>query len=248
MIIVKSPREIELMRYACKVIAKVFDEVERLLKPGMTTLEVSDIAEKIILDAGCTPTFKGYNGFSGAICVSVNDTLVHGIPSNRIILKEGDIVSLDVGATYRGYNGDACRTFPVGTITKEASDLIRVTEESFFEACKVIKPGNRIGDISHAIQKHCEDHGYSLPREFTGHGTGRHLHEDPSIPNVGIPNTGPVLREGMTIAIEPMVALGHHQTRTLGDGWTVKMKDGKLSSHYENTVLVTKDGYEILTM
>jgi methionyl aminopeptidase len=248
MIIVKSAREIELIRKASKVIAKVFEEIKPFIKPGVSTLEIATEAERIILENDCTPTFKGYGGFPGAICVSVNDTLIHGIPSKKIVLKEGDIVSLDVGATYKGYCGDAGRTYLVGTCTSETKKLVTTTEESFFEAMKYAKPGNKIGDISAAIQKYNEDRGYSLPREFTGHGTGRHLHEDPNIPNYGIPGTGATLREGMTIAIEPMVAEGKYYTRTLSDGWTVKMKDGKLSAHYENTIVVTKDGYEILTM
>lgn len=248
MIIVKSAREIELIRVACKVIAKVFEEIKPFIKPGVSTLEISNIAEKIILDNGCTPTFKGYGGFPGAICVSVSETLVHGIPSSKIILREGDIVSLDVGATYKGYCGDACRTYLVGTVNAEAKRLVETTEQSFFEAMKVVKPGATIGDISNAIQKYCESKGYSLPREYTGHGTGRHLHEDPSIPNVGNPHSGAILREGMTLAIEPMVAQGRPETRTLSDEWTVKMRDGKLSAHYENTIVVTEDGYEILTM
>ena len=248
MIIVKSTREIELIRIASKVIAKVFNDIKPFIRPGVSTLEIANEAERIIRENDCIPTFKGYGGFPGAICVSVNDTLIHGIPSSKIILKEGDIVSLDVGATYKGYCGDACRTFAVGTVTERAKRLIQTTEESFFEALKVIKPGARVGDISHAIQKYNEERGYSLPRSYTGHGTGRHLHEDPNIPNVGISGTGPLLQKGMTIAIEPMVAEGRPDTRTLSDEWTVKMKDGKLSAHYENTIVITEDGYEILTM
>lgn len=248
MIIVKSTREIELIRIASKVIAKVFNDIKPFIRPGVSTLEIANEAERIIRENDCIPTFKGYGGFPGAICVSVNDTLIHGIPSSKIILKEGDIVSLDVGATYKGYCGDACRTFAVGTVTERAKRLIQTTEESFFESLKVIKPGARVGDISHAIQKYNEERGYSLPRNYTGHGTGRHLHEDPNIPNVGISGTGPLLQKGMTIAIEPMVAEGRPDTRTLSDEWTVKMKDGKLSAHYENTIVITEDGYEILTM
>lgn len=248
MIIVKSAREIELIRTASKVIAKVFNDIKPFIRPGVSTLEIANEAERIIRENDCIPTFKGYGGFPGAICVSVNDTLIHGIPSSKIILKEGDIVSLDVGATYKGYCGDACRTFAVGTVTERAKRLIQTTEESFFEALKVIKPGARVGDISHAIQKYNEERGYSLPKNYTGHGTGRHLHEDPNIPNVGISGTGPLLQKGMTIAIEPMVAEGRPDTRTLSDEWTVKMKDGKLSAHYENTIVITEDGYEILTM
>ena len=248
MIIVKSAREIELMRVACKVIAKVFEDIKPFIKPGVSTLEIANEAERIILENGCTPTFKGYGGFPGAICVSVNDTLIHGIPSSKIILREGDIVSLDVGATYKGYCGDACRTYPVGLISEKSKRLIQTTEESFFEAMKAIKPGARIGDLSAAIQKYNEERGYSLPRNYSGHGTGRHLHEDPNIPNVGKEGTGPLIQKGMTLAIEPMVAEGKPDTRVLGDEWTVKMKDGKLSAHYENTIVITENGYEILTM
>ena len=247
MIIVKSPREIELMRVAGKVIAKVFKEIESFIKPGVSTLDISSEAERIILEAGCTPTFKGYGGFPGAICVSVNDTLVHGIPSNKIILKEGDIVSLDVGATYKGYCGDACRTYLVGTCTSETKRLVTTKEESFFEAMKYAKPGNKIGDISAAIQKYNEDRGYSLPREFTGHGPGRHLHEDPSIPNYGISGTGVTLRQGMTLAIEPMINEGTEKVRMLNDGWGVVTADGKLSAHYENSIAITDNGVIILT-
>ncbi len=248
MIIVKSPREIVLMREAGQVVAKVFERLATFIRPGISTKALADEAEKIIRSHHASPTFLGYNGFKGAICVSVNDTLVHGIPSKHHILKEGDIVSCDVGATLKGYVGDACRTYPVGTISKEAARLLRVTEESFFKAVALIKPGVHLGDISHAIQKHNEENGYSLPREYTGHGIGQALHEDPYIPNIGEPNTGPVLKEGMCLAIEPMVSAGHPEVIVLDDGWTVKMKDGSLSSHYENTVVVTSTGYEILTM
>ncbi len=248
MIIIKSEREISLMREAGKVVAEVFKQLEPLCRPGVSSEYLSNKAEEIIRERGCTPTFKGYNGFPGAICVSLNDTLVHGIPSKHIILKEGDIVSLDVGATYQGYCADACRTFAVGEIKENARRLIETTKQSFFEAVKLIKPGVRLGDISHRIQEYCEAHGYSLPRDFTGHGVGAHLHEDPVIPNYGKEGVGPILQEGMGLAIEPMVAEGKHYTRTLPDGWTTKMRDGKLSAHYENTVIVTKDGYVILTM
>ncbi|MFA5421466.1 MAG: type I methionyl aminopeptidase [Bacilli bacterium] len=248
MIIVKSPREIVLMREAGQVVAKVFERLEAIIRPGLSTQLLADEAEKVIRSHHATPTFLGYNGFKGAICVSVNDTLVHGIPDKHHILKEGDIVSCDVGATLRGYCGDATRTYPVGRVNAEAARLLRVTEESFFKAIALIKPGIHLGDISHAIQKHNEDNGYSLPREYTGHGIGQQLHEDPYIPNTGEPNTGPVLKEGMCLAIEPMVAQGRPEVVVLNDGWTVKMKDGRLCSHYENTVVVTSTGCEILTM
>ncbi len=247
MIITKSPREIALMREAGRVVAKVFNEVGEHLLPGMSTKQIADLAEKVIRREGAIPTFKGYGGFKGAICVSVNEVLIHGIPNKHKIIKEGDIVSLDVGATLHGYVGDACRTYCIGKVSPEAKRLVEVTEESFFEAMKVIKPGNRVGDISNAIQTYCEERGYSLTDKYTGHGVGTHLHEDPYIPNVGSKGTGPLLREGMVIAIEPMVNMGKADTVTLSDGWTVVTKDGKLSSHYENTIVVTKDGYEILT-
>ena len=247
MINVKSAREIELMRVAGEVVAKVFQALRPMLKSGVTTEDLDLKAEAVIRANGCTPTFKGYGGFPGAICISLNDTLIHGIPSHKIVLREGDIVSLDVGATYQGYCADACRTYPVGVTTERAMNLVKTTEESFFEAMKVVKEGAKLGDISEAIQKYNESRGYSLPVEYTGHGVGKALHEDPSIPNVGKSGTGPTLLAGMTLAIEPMVAEGKPNVRTLGDGWTVKMKDGKLSSHYENTIVVTKDGYEILT-
>lgn len=247
MIIIKSKREIALMREAGRVVAKVFEQVGPKLCPGMSTKEIADLAEKVITDAGAYPTFLNYEGYKGAICVSVNDTLVHGIPSKHIIIKEGDIVSLDVGATLHGYVGDACRTYLIGKCSENAINLVRTTEESFFEAMKYVKPGNHLGDISHAIQTYCESYGYSLPRDYTGHGCGSHLHEDPYIPNYGEAGTGPTLKVGMTLAIEPMVAEGKPETITSSDGWTAKMKDGKLSSHYENTIVVTENGYEILT-
>lgn len=247
MIVIKSPREIELMRKAGSIVAEVFKTLKPMIKPGVSTLELADAAERVITSRGATPTFKGYNGFPGAICISVNDTLIHGIPSKKIILRDGDIVSLDVGATYQGYSGDACRTYPVGICKENALRLVRVTEESFYEAIKVLKDGTPLGDISATIQEYNEKHGYSLPRDYTGHGIGTHLHEDPAIPNYGRKGTGPILRAGMCLAIEPMVAEGKHQTRVLNDDWTVKMKDGKLSAHYENTVVVTMDGCEVLT-
>ena len=247
MIIIKSPREIELMRKAGEIVGKVFVALEGNIKPGMSTLDVANIAEKVIRDNGAYPTFLNYSGYPGAVCVSVNDELVHGIPSSKRILRDGDIVSVDVGATLNGYVGDACRTYPVGICTEKALRLIEVTKQSFFEGCKHARPGNHLGDISHAIQEYCEKHGYSLPREYTGHGVGAHLHEDPYIPNYGPAGVGPILKEGMCLAIEPMVAEGHFAVRVLKDGWTAKMKDGKLSCHYENSIVITKDGYEILT-
>jgi len=247
MIIIKSPREIELMKKAGEVVAKVFKALEGNIRPGMSTQDVADIAEKVIRSNGAYPTFLNYSGYPGAVCVSVNDEIVHGIPSKKRILRDGDIVSVDVGATLDGYIGDACRTYPVGIVKESTLRLIEVTKQSFFEGCKFAKPGNRLGDISHAIQVYCEKNGYSLIREYTGHGVGSHLHEDPYVPNYGPAGSGPLLKEGMTLAIEPMVAEGHFAIRLMKDGWTAKTRDGKLSCHYENSIVITKDGYEILT-
>ena len=248
MIIIKSPREIELMKEAGRVVGLVFQTLEKAIHPGMSTLDIDTIVEKTMLDNNCIPAEKGYYGYPASACVSVNDTLIHGIPSSKIIIREGDIVSVDIVATYKGYSADACRTFKVGTLTERSHRLVDVTKQAFFEALKVVKPGNTIGDISSTIQKYVESHGYNVVREFTGHGIGKHMHEDPAIPNYGKPHTGPVLAEGMALAIEPMVLEGRKDVRTLGDGWTIKSKDGKLTAHYENTVIVTKDGYEIITM
>lgn len=247
MIIIKSPREIELMKKAGRVVALVFEGIKDKIVPGISTLDVANMCEDIIRKNGAYPTFLNYSGYPGAVCVSVNDELVHGIPSKKKILRDGDIVSVDVGATLNGYVGDACRTFAVGICKENALRLIEVTRESFFEGVKYARPGMHLGDISHAIQSYCESHGYSLTREYTGHGVGSSLHEDPYIPNVGEPGTGPILKEGMCLAIEPMVNEGGEALRHMSDGWTAKTKDGKLSCHYENSIVITKDGYEILT-
>lgn len=248
MVIRKSPREIALMKEAGRVVGLVFKKLYEEIKPGMSTLEIDEIVEKTMLENHCTPAEKGYYGYPASACVSVNDTLIHGIPSSKIILREGDIVSVDIVANYKGYMADACRTYQVGTITDRAARLVKVTKEAFFEGLKFVKPGNYIGDISSAIQRYVESHGYNVSRDYTGHGIGSEMHEDPSIPNFGKPGTGVRLEPGMTIAIEPMVLEGRKDTRVLGDGWTVKAKDGKLTAHYENTVIVTDDGYEIITM
>jgi methionyl aminopeptidase len=248
MITLKSPREIALMKEAGAVVAKVFEGLKAALRPGLSTLELDELANEIITSNGGISAEKGYYGYPGNICISVNDTVLHGIPSSKIILKEGDIVSFDIVVKKHGYCADACRTYPVGTTSPKALKLIEVTRQSFFEAVKLIKPGVHLGDIQAKIQEVNESNGYSLIRDYTGHGIGREMHEDPSIPNYGKAGTGIILKEGMTICIEPMVAEGKSATRVLGDGWTVKMKDGKLSCHYENTVAVTADGYEILTL
>lgn len=248
MVISKSPREIELMKEAGRVVGLVFKLLEEKIRPGMSTSDIDEIVEKTMLDNSCIPAEKGYYDYPASACVSVNDTLIHGIPSKKIILREGDIVSVDIVAKYKGYMADACRTFKVGTISGNAERLVRVTKEAFFEALKYVKPGNYIGDVSHAIQEYVESHGYNVTRDYTGHGIGSHMHEDPSIPNYGKEKTGVILRPGMALAIEPMVLEGKKDTRVLGDGWTVKSKDGKLTAHYENTVIVTENGYEIITM
>ena len=247
MIIIKSSEEIEIIRKAGKIVKQVFDELERFIRPGVTTLQVSDLAEKVIRHAGGIPASKGYYGFPGAIYTSVNDVIVHGIPSNKVRLKEGDIISCDVVVTYQGYNADACRTYRVGKVKENADRLIRVTEECLEEGLKLVKEGVHLSDVSHAIQEYAEKNGYSVVREFTGHGIGRNMHEDPMIPNYGEPGHGPILTEGMVLAIEPMILEGEKECYVLPDEWTTKTRDGKLASHHENTIVVTKDGYEVLT-
>ena len=248
MIIVKSPREIALMKETGKVVAKVFETIEPLIKPGISTYEINKIAEKVIYDAGATCPCKGYYDYPAGTCVSVNDTLIHGIPSKKIILKEGDIVSLDVVANLHGYCADATRTYGVGTLKESVKQLLRVTKEAFYKGISEAKPHHRVGDISAAIQQYVESYGYNVSRDFTGHGIGKGMHEDPMVPNYGIAGTGPLLQIGMALAIEPMVLEGKKETRVLGDGWTVKSKDGKLTCHYENTIVITEDGCEIITL
>lgn len=248
MIILKSDREIALMKEAGKIIIELFDILKDNTRPGISTQELDNIAGRFILSKGGIPSSKGYEGYPANICISVNDTVIHGIPSKGIILKEGDIVSYDILVTYKGYVADAARTFPCGQISEEAADLIKVTEESFFKGVEMVKVGNRIGDISHAIETYVKDHGYSVNEMFCGHGVGTDPHEDPNIPNYGKAGHGPKLKAGMTIAIEPMVNMGKKGVHILSDGWTVKTDDHSLASHYENTVVVTSDGYEIITL
>lgn len=248
MIIVKSPREIKLMKEAGRVVGLVFKTLEEKIHAGMSTKDVDAIVEQVMLENDCTPAEKGYYGYPAASCVSVNETIIHGIPSSKIILHDGDIVSVDIVATYKGYMADACRTFKVGTITERAARIMEVTKQAFFEGISVIRPGVHLGDVSSAVQKYVESHGYNVTRDYTGHGIGSHMHEDPNIPNYGVAGTGPILQKGMALCIEPMVLEGRKDTRVLGDGWTVKSKDGKLTAHYENTVIVTDDGVEIITM
>ena len=248
MIIVKSSREIALMKEAGKVVAKVFETVEPLIKPGISTYEINRVAEEVIYKAGGTCPCKGYYDYPAGTCVSVNDTLIHGIPSKKIILRECDIVSLDVVACLNGYCADATRTFLVGICKDNVKQILDVCKKAFYEGIKEAKPGNHVGDISSAIQHYVESSGYSVARDFTGHGIGKSMHEDPSVPNYGIAGTGALLRPGMALAIEPMILEGKKETRILGDGWTVKSKDGKLTCHYENTIIITEEGYEIITL
>ena len=248
MIIVKSPREIELMKEAGRLVAKVFETVEPHIKPGVSTYELNKIAEDVIYAGGGSCPCKGYYDYPAGTCVSVNDTLIHGIPSKKIILREGDIVSLDVVACLHGYCADATRTYGVGILKDSVKKLMEVTKDAFYEGIKQAKPDNHVGDISSAIQEFVEAHGYSVAREFTGHGIGKSMHEDPSVPNYGIAGTGALLKPGMALAIEPMILEGRKETRVLGDGWTVKSRDGKLTCHYENTIIITESGNEIITL
>ena len=217
------------------------------IAPGVTTKQLDRIAEKVIREQGASPSFKGYGGFPASICTSVNSVLVHGIP-DQTVLKDGDLISIDIGACYKGYHGDAAWTFSVGRVSEDAVRLMEVTRQSLFIGLKQAKPGNRLSDISHAIGFFVEAHGYSVPIDYTGHGIGTHLHEEPAIPNFGTPGKGILLKEGMTFAIEPMVHAGKPHTRVLADDWTVVTKDGSLAAHYEHTIVITHDGYEILTI
>lgn len=245
---IKSEREIELMREAGKILAKTHNELEKALKPGMTTWDIDHLGEEIIRSYGCIPSFKNYCGYPASICVSVNDEVVHGIPSKDRILQDGDIVSLDAGLIHEGYHSDAARTHAVGNISEEAKRLIEVTKQSFFEGIKLAVPGNHLFDISEAIQKYVESNGYSVVRDLVGHGIGTHLHEDPQIPNFKQRRKGMKLRPGMTLAIEPMVNEGSYDVVWLDDDWTVVAEDGSLAAHYENTIVITEDGCEILTL
>ena len=236
------------MKEAGRLVAKVFETVEPHIKPGVSTYEINKIAEDVIYAGGGSCPCKGYYDYPAGTCVSVNDTLIHGIPSKKIILREGDIVSLDVVACLKGYCADATRTFGVGILKESVKKLMQVTKDAFYEGIKYAKVGNRIGDISSAIQQYVESYGYNVSRDFTGHGIGKSMHEDPSVPNYGIAGTGPLIQKGMALAIEPMVLEGKKETRILGDGWTVKSKDGKLTCHYENTIVITDEGCEVITL
>lgn len=246
MIICKTPREIEIMREAGKIVALTHQEMQKHIAPGITTKELDEIADRFIRQHDAVPSFKGYNGFRGSICASVNEELVHGIPGDRT-LKDGDIISIDIGAEFKGYHGDSAWTYPVGSITADAQKLLDVTEESLFLGLKEAKPDVRLSNISHAIQTYVEDNGLSIVREYVGHGVGQDLHEAPQIPHYGPPNKGPRLKPGMVLAIEPMVNAGSRYVKTLSDNWTVVTVDGKMCAHFEHTIAITESGYEILT-
>lgn len=245
---IKSKKEIELMREAGKMLEEVHNKLADFIRPGISTLEIDQFGEKAIRDLGCEPNFLNYNGYPASICVSVNDEVVHGIPTKDRILQDGDIVSLDAGLIHKGYHSDAARTHAVGNISEEARRLIDVTKQSFFEGIKLAVPGNHLFDISEAIQKYVESNGYSVVRDLVGHGIGTHLHEDPQIPNFKQRRKGMKLRPGMTLAIEPMVNEGSYDVVWLDDDWTVVTEDGSLAAHYENTIVITEDGCEILTL
>ena len=248
MIIIKSDQEIDLMRESGKVTGYILKELENVVKPGISTADINSFVEKTIRSAGMIPTFLGYGGFPASACVSINEEVVHGIPDKHRILKEGDIVSVDVGSTYKGYVSDAARTYPVGKVSETALHLMEATKASFFEGIKYCKVGYRLSDISHAVQVKAESEGFSVIRDFVGHGVGQNMHEDPQIPNYGKAGRGPRLAKGMVFAIEPMICEGTYEVRTLDNDWTVVTLDGKLSAHYENTVVITDGEPELLTL
>ena len=247
-ITIKSGREIELMKEAGRILEIVHEELKNALRPGMTTKEIDRIGEEVIRSYGCIPSFLNYNGYPASICVSINDEVVHGIPSSKRIVQEGDIVSLDAGLIYKGYHSDAARTHAIGEISEQAKELMQVTEECFFEGIKYAKEGNYLFEISAAIGKYAEKRGYGVVRDLCGHGIGTALHESPEVPNYEMNRKGPKLRSGMTLAIEPMINVGTWEVDWLDDDWTVVTRDGSLSAHYENTVLITENGPVLLTL
>ena len=246
MISIKSGEEIELLRIAGEITGSTHNYLKPYIKPGITTLELDKLAEEYILSRGATPSFKGYDGFPGTVCASINNEVVHGIPGART-LKEGDIITLDIGACWKGYHGDSAWTYAVGEISDKKKYLLEHTEKSLFKGLDAIHDGCHVGDIGYAVSKYANEHGLGVVRELVGHGVGTDVHEEPDVPNYGARGTGPVLKEGMVIAIEPMLNLGSRKVYILEDGWTIITADGKPSAHFEHTVLVTKDGYEILT-
>lgn len=248
MITIKSSLELELMRKANAIVGDVLELMRESIRAGITTYELDKIAHDYIVKSGAKPSFLGYGGFPASICASVNEEVIHGIPSKSRVLQEGDIVSIDVGTIYKGYNGDAARTFAVGVVDEQKQKLMRVTEESFFKGIEILKDGVRLGDLGHAIQSHAETNGFSIVRDYVGHGIGQNMHEDPQIPNYGRAGHGLRVKTGMTLAIEPMINAGNYAVEVLDDGWTVVTVDGLPSAHYENTVAVTDDGVEILSL
>ncbi|MBQ6266079.1 MAG: type I methionyl aminopeptidase [Clostridia bacterium] len=247
MVVLKTSRELRLMKEAGAIAAGALKAAGDAVEPGITTYELDRIAHKFIKDAGAYPTFLGYNGYPAAACISINDVVIHGIPSKKQTVKAGDIVSIDIGATFNGYVGDNAATFAAGGISPEAKRLSDTTREALYKGIEAAVAGNRLGDIGYAVQSYCEERGYSVVRTFTGHGVGTQMHEDPSVPNFGTPGRGLRLVPGMTIAIEPMINMGTHEVKQLSDGWTIKTKDGKLSAHFEHTIAITADGPVILT-
>lgn len=246
MIVLKSERELKQLRDAGRIVAETRRELEKAIRPGVATKELDSIAEDYIMKRGAIPAFKGYQGFPASICTSVNDEVVHGIPGPRK-LQSGDILSIDVGVSLKGYCGDAAFTVAVGDVPEETLRLLRVTEEALYRGIEVARPGNKLHDISYAIESHVAKNGFSVVREYVGHGIGRQMHEDPQVPNFGVPGTGPTLREGMTLAIEPMVNMGGHEVVVDEDNWTVRTKDGSLSAHFEHTIAVRSTGPDVLT-
>ena len=247
MIEIKSEREIELLREAGRIVALCHEEMKKQVRPGISTWELDQICEKIILSHNATPSFKGYGGFPSAVCASVNDVVVHGFPSKKQILKSGDIIAIDIGACYKGYHGDSAWTYAVGEISPADRKLMQVTHEALFRGLEQVKEGAHLGDVSAAIGNYVDSFGYGIVEDFTGHGVGREIHEDPPIFNFGVAGTGPILKEGMVLAIEPMVNAGTKKVRILSDGWTTVTKDKSKSAHFEHTIVVRKNGYEILT-
>lgn len=246
MITIKTEEEIKLMRKAGEIVGLTHHYLENYIKPGITTKKLNDLARKFILDHDATPSFEGLYGFPGTICISINEEVVHGIPSKRK-LKEGDIITLDIGACYKGYHGDSAWTYKVGKVSSDKEYLLEHTEKALYEGLKAVKPGNRIGDIGYNVSAYASKHNLGVVRELVGHGVGSSVHEDPDVPNYGRQHTGPLLEEGMVIAIEPMLNLGTSEIYMLNDDWTIVTADNKPSAHFEHTVLVTKHGYEILT-
>ncbi|MGN1358205.1 MAG: type I methionyl aminopeptidase [Bacilli bacterium] len=246
MISIKSDYEISLMQKAGNIVYRTHKYLLPYIKPGITTKELDKLAYDFITSQDATPSFLNYEGFPASICTSINEEVVHGIPSNRK-LKNGDIIGIDIGANYKGYHGDSAWSYQVGSVSREKAYLLEHTEKALFEGLKQVKPGNRIGDISHAIEEYAKAHKLGVVRELVGHGVGNHLHEEPDVPNYGEKGTGPILKEGMVIAIEPMLNLGTHKIYILDDDWTIITRDGSPSAHFEHTIVVTKDGYRILT-